>query len=157
MDVFVDHRVEEVLRRDFFYCFTDDKYPGIPELKLHRFDNQNFVFKEREIIPILTKHYKLPVFGFRLGDFSYITDANFIAEEERKKIRGSKVVVLNALRKSSHISHFTLEEAIAVAQDLGAEQTYLTHMSHQIGLHAEVSKELPDGVALAYDGLVVEI
>jgi phosphoribosyl 1,2-cyclic phosphate phosphodiesterase len=102
-------------------------------------------------------HYKLPVLGFRYGDFTYITDANFIAEEERKKIRSSKVVVLNALRREEHISHFTLNEAVEMAKDLGAEKTYFTHMSHQLGLHDAVNKELPAGIELAYDGLVVEL
>jgi phosphoribosyl 1,2-cyclic phosphate phosphodiesterase len=99
----------------------------------------------------------LPVFGYRIGDFSYITDANFISESEKEKLKGSKVLVLNALRKSEHISQFTLDQAVAIASEIGAEQTYLIHMSHQMGLHVEVDSELPEGINLAYDGLAVTL
>lgn len=157
MDVYADKRVEEVLKRDFFYCFDDFKYPGVPDLDLHIFDNENFYVNEQLIVPVSVLHYKLPVFGFRVNDFTYITDANSIAEEEKEKIRGSKVLVLNALRRESHISHFTLDEAVDMAQELGVEQTYLTHLSHQMGLHDEVDNELPAGVNIAYDGLTIEL
>ena len=107
--------------------------------------------------PISLLHYKLPVYGFRIGDLSYITDANYISDKEKEKIKGSKVLVLNALRKTAHISHFTLDEAIALAQELEVPQTYFTHISHQLGLHQEVNEELPEGIALAYDGLKLEL
>ena len=145
-----------MLRRDFYYCFTEFKYPGIPELILHRIENEDFDFKGVNVKPIATLHYKLPVFGFRIGDFSYITDANHIPAEELDKIRGSKYLVLNALRKTSHISHFTLDQAIELAQEIGAEHTYFTHMSHQMGKHQDVQQELPEGISLAYDGLELE-
>lgn len=157
MDVYVDHRVEEVLRRDFFYCFDDFKYPGVPELRLHRFADESFEVNGVEVKPISLLHYKLPVYGFRIGDLTYITDANYISEAEKEKIKGSKVLVLNALRKTAHISHFTLDEAVALAQELKVPQTYFTHISHQLGLHEEVNAELPEGIALAYDGLKIEI
>jgi phosphoribosyl 1,2-cyclic phosphate phosphodiesterase len=102
-------------------------------------------------------HHKMPVTGFRFGDFTYITDANYIAPEEKEKIKGSKILVLNALRHEKHISHFTLNEAIEIGCELEIPQLYLTHISHQLGLHDEVTKSLPDGVALAYDGLHIEI
>jgi phosphoribosyl 1,2-cyclic phosphate phosphodiesterase len=102
-------------------------------------------------------HYKLPVFGYRVGDFSYITDVNFITEEEKRKLKGSKVLVLSALRQSEHISHYSLAQAIEVAQEIGAEQTYFIHMSHQMGLHQEVNAQLPPGMYLAYDGLVLNL
>ncbi len=156
MDVFVDDRVEEVLRRDFYYCFTEFKYPGIPELKLHRIENKGFSFMDVDITPIATLHYKLPVFGFRIGDFSYITDANYISPEELEKLKGSKYLVLNALKKTTHISHFTLDEAIEVAKEVGAEHTFFTHMSHQMGQHATIQAELPDDMSLAYDGLELQ-
>ena len=102
-------------------------------------------------------HDKLPVFGFRIGDFTYITDASYISEEEKQKVKGSKVIVLNALRNSKHVSHFSVSEAVEVLQELQPEQAYLTHVSHFIGLHEEVNKKLPSFIQLAYDSLVIEI
>lgn len=157
MDVYADIRVEKALKRDFFYAFGEYRYPGVPDLNLHIFQNEAFKVGNLDITPILTKHYKLPVYGFRVKDFTYITDANYIAPEEKEKIKGSKVVVLNALRKTDHISHFTLKQAIELAQELGAEQTYFTHLSHQMGFHNEVDAELPDGINIAYDGLKVDL
>lgn len=157
MDVYADVRVEEVLKRDFYYCFDEFKYPGVPDLNLHIIDKEAFQLNDLSVQPIQLHHYKLPVLGFRIGDFTYITDANSISEEERAKVRGSKVVVLNALRKTPHISHFTLQEALELAEDLGAEMTYLTHMSHQFGQHAIENAALPTNVALSYDGLSLEL
>ena len=157
MDVYADERVEEVLKRDFYYCFEDFKYPGVPDLNLHIFDNQSFNVHGVEVIPIELLHYKLPVYGFRVKDFTYITDANYISDEEKEKVRGSKVLVLNALRKSPHISHFTLDEAIELAQELEVGECYLTHISHQLGKHEDVQKELPKNIYLAQDDLQLEI
>ncbi|HTJ14585.1 MAG TPA: MBL fold metallo-hydrolase [Dinghuibacter sp.] len=153
MHVYANAMTEETLKREFGYAFADKRYPGVPEIILHTIDDRPFIVRELTFIPIQVWHYKMPVYGFRIGDFTYITDANRIEEAEREKIRGSKVLVLNALRRESHISHFTLTEAIALADELGVEQAYFTHISHQLGLHAEVSRELPPGRALAYDGL----
>ncbi len=157
MEVYANEEVEIVLKRDFHYAFAEHKYPGVPNLNLNVIQNKNFMIRDVAITPIEVLHYKLPVFGYRIGDFSYITDANFISESEKEKLKGSKVLVLNALRKSEHISHFTLDQAVAIAQEIGAEQTYLIHMSHQMGLHAEVDQELPEGINLAYDGLAVTL
>ncbi|MFT5817804.1 MAG: phosphoribosyl 1,2-cyclic phosphate phosphodiesterase [Bacteroidia bacterium] len=157
MEVYANEEVEIVLKRDFHYAFAEHKYPGVPNLNLNVIQNKNFMIRDVAITPIEVLHYKLPVFGYRIGDFSYITDANFISDSEKEKLKGSKVLVLNALRKSEHISHFTLDQAVAIAQEIGAEQTYLIHMSHQMGLHAEVDSELPEGINLAYDGLAVNL
>ena len=157
MEVYANEEVEIVLKRDFHYAFAEHKYPGVPNLNLNVIQNKNFMIRDIPITPIEVLHYKLPVFGYRIGDFSYITDANFISESEKEKLKGSKVLVLNALRKSEHISHFTLDQAVAIAREIGAEQTYLIHMSHQMGLHAEVDSELPEGINLAYDGLAVTL
>lgn len=157
MDVYASDRVQKSLHKQFAYVFEEKKYPGIPEISLHTIDNQSFIIKELELTPIAVKHLHLPVFGFRIGGFSYITDANFIPEEEKEKIRGSEVLVLNALRREPHVSHFTLDEAVKLAEELGCKTTYLTHISHQLGKHEEVEKELPENVKLAYDGLQLEI
>lgn len=157
MEVYATPNVEVALKRDFHYAFAEKRYPGVPSLNLHVLDNAPFSVGDLELTPIEVLHYKLPVFGYRVGDFSYVTDVNFISEEEKHKLKGSKVLVLSALRQSDHISHYSLEQAIEVAQEIGAEQTYFTHMSHQIGLHSEVDAQLPAGMNLAYDRLVFEM
>lgn len=156
MDVYANYLTEEALRRDYYYAFSDTKYPGLPEINLNTITNDAFILNDLTIQPILVWHLKMPVFGFRFGDFTYITDANKIDEEEKEKIRGSKTLVVNALRKKAHISHYTLDEAVALAQELEIPNAYFTHISHQLGLHNEIEKELPAGVHLAYDGLVLE-
>lgn len=157
IDLYANKETEEVIRREFNYVFKDDKYPGIPLLRMNTINEEKFTVGDLVIQPIKVQHYKMLVYGFRLGDFTYITDANFIADEEIQKIKGSKVLVLNALRHESHISHFTLNEAIAMAQRIGAENTYFTHISHQLGLHDAVEKIIPHNMHLAYDGLVLDI
>ncbi len=157
MDVYASARVQEAIRREFAYIFSDFKYPGIPEINLHLLENKKTTIEGIDFLPIEVLHYKLPVFGFRINDFTYITDANFISDVEKEKIKGSKVLVLNALRRESHISHYTLQQAIELAQELKAEKTYFTHISHQLGLHADVQLELPTGIELAYDGLKLEM
>ncbi|MHB1178939.1 MAG: MBL fold metallo-hydrolase [Daejeonella sp.] len=158
IDVFAHKRVQDALKQEFHYIFSEAKYPGIPRLQLHEIkDQQSFEVAGIRIIPISVMHFKLPVFGFRIGDFSYITDAKTISEPEREKLRGSKVLVINALQKENHVSHLTFDEALELAVAIGAEKTYLTHISHRLGIHEEISLELPDGVYLAYDGLELEI
>lgn len=157
MDVYASQRVQDAIRREFAYIFSDFKYPGIPEVEMHLIGNEPFRIAGLEFIPIDVMHYKLPVVGFRCGDFTYITDANFISGKEKEKIRNSKVLVLNALRREEHISHFTLQQAIELVEELKPEMAYFTHISHQLGLHAEVEKELPGNIRLAYDGLKIEI
>lgn len=149
--------VIEQLKREFAYAFGEDKYPGVPEIEVHEIKNQPFTIAGVTIIPILVKHYFLDVLGFRFGDFTYITDANFISDEELEKVKGSKVLVINALRKTTHISHFTLDEALEVIEKIKPEKAYITHISHMMGLHAVVEKELPAHVHLAYDGLTLAI
>ena len=129
----------------------------MPNLNLHVIRNGNFKINYLDVIPIEVMHYKLPVFGYRIGDFSYITDANFISDTEKEKLKGTSILVLNALRKTEHISHFSLDQAVALAQEIDAEETYLIHMSHQMGFHEEVQKELPAGIFLAYDELQVVV
>jgi phosphoribosyl 1,2-cyclic phosphate phosphodiesterase len=157
IDVYATDRVEKALKREYAYIFSDEKYPGIPEINLINIENKPFFVQDIEVIPIQVYHYKLPVLGFRFGDFTYITDANFINDDEKEKIKGSKVLIVNALRREQHISHFTLEEAIALGKELQVPQIYFTHISHQLGLHTEVEKELPSGFHLAYDGLEIVV
>ncbi len=157
IDIYATEFSQNVIMREFAYAFADFKYPGIPEINLKSIDDAPFEVNGLRITPVQVMHYKMPVMGFRIHDFTYITDANYIAPEEKEKIRGSKVLVLNALRREKHISHFTLEEAMALGRELEIPQVYFTHISHQMGLHDEVMKELPDGVALAYDGLTIDI
>ena len=157
IDVYATDRVEDALKREYAYIFSDEKYPGIPEINLINIENKPFIVQDIEVITIQVYHYKLPVLGFRFGDFTYITDANFINDDEKEKIKGSKVLIVNALRREQHISHFTLEEAIALGQELQVPQIYFTHISHQLGLHNEVEKELPPGFHLAYDGLEIVV
>lgn len=155
MDIYANYLTEEALRRDFYYAFSDTKYPGVPEINLNTITRDAFVIKELRIQPILVWHLKMPVFGFRFGDFTYITDANKIDEEEKEKIKGSHTLVVNALRKKSHISHYTLDEAVALVQELEVPNAYFTHISHQLGLHDAIENELPAGIHLGYDGLVL--
>lgn len=156
IEVYADSLTEEAVRRDFYYAFSDTKYPGIPELNLNTIALEPFVVGDIPVVPVPVWHMKMPVMGFRFGKFTYITDANRIDEESKDKIRGSEVLVLNALRKTTHISHFSLAEAIDMARELEIPNTYLTHLSHQMGRHADVEKELPPGIHLAYDGLVLD-
>jgi phosphoribosyl 1,2-cyclic phosphate phosphodiesterase len=157
IDVYADSLTEEAVRRDFYYAFTDTKYPGIPELNMHTINMEPFVAGDIPVIPVQVWHMRMPVLGFRFGDFTYITDANRIDAAEREKIKGSQVLVLNALRREKHISHFTLDEAVEVIRELGVPTAYLTHISHQLGLHAEVEASLPAGIHLAYDGLQLQM
>lgn len=157
IDLFADSLTEEALRRDFYYAFADTKYPGIPELNMNTITLEPFVIGDIPVTPILVWHLKMPVMGFRFGKFTYITDANKIEETEKNKIKGSDILVLNALRKKKHISHFTLDEAIEMVQELNVPKGYFTHISHQLGTHTEISEELPSGIHLAYDGLVLNV
>jgi len=155
IDIYADSLMESAIRRDFYYAFADTRYPGIPELNLISISDEPFIVGDIPVTPVKVWHMKMPVLGFRFGSFTYITDANRIEEQEKGKIRGSEVLVLNALRKQQHISHFTLGEAVELAQELRVPQAYFTHMSHQIGLHADIEAELPDNIHLAWDGLVL--
>lgn len=157
MDIYANTLTEEALRRDYYYAFSDTRYPGVPELNLINIDQQPFFIGDIPILPIEVWHHKMPVYGFRFGDFTYITDANRIEDAEKEKIRGSKILVLNALRKENHLSHFTLEEAVALGQELEVPAVYFTHISHQLGLHETINQELPANMKLAYDGLQLHL
>jgi len=147
----------EGVKAEIPYAFEQHQYPGIPKINLHEISLEPFAIGDITVIPILVWHYKMPVFGFRFGDFTYITDANRIDDEEKRKILGSQVIVLNALRNEPHMSHFTLEQAIAMANELQIPKAYFTHISHQLGRHKKVSATLPAGRQLAYDGLKIDV
>lgn len=156
-DIYAESRVQEAIRRIFHYVFADFKYPGVPEMKLHPVKDHPLLIDNLKFTPIRCYHHKLPVYGFRVGDLTYITDTNFIPDEEMTKIEGTKILIINALRKEKHISHFNLEEALIVAGKIGAEKTFLTHLSHQFGFHQNIQAELPDTVFVAFDGLKLEL
>ncbi|HMP94319.1 MAG TPA: MBL fold metallo-hydrolase, partial [Phnomibacter sp.] len=143
------------VKLELHYAFADRVYPGVPQIELITLTEEAFTIGDINFLPILVWHHKMPVHGYRIGSFTYITDANRIEDAELKKMEGSEVLVLNALRHEPHISHFSLQEAVAIARRLQVPQTYFTHISHQLGLHAQVNPSLPAGMALAYDGLVV--
>lgn len=157
MDVYANEITEAALKREFKYIFDDEKYPGIPDINLHRIGLNPFSIGDIFIIPILVYHLHMPVYGFRFGKFTYITDASSIESKEKEKIKGSDVIVLNALRKSPHISHFTLQQAITLVKELKVPKAYFTHISHQLGKHEDINNELPAGISLAYDGLKIHV
>ena len=153
MPIYARDSVLAQIKRDYAYIFDEKTYPGLPKLSLQQIDDEPFRVGDILVQPIQVWHHRLPVHGFRVGELSYITDANRIEPAEKEKIRGSKYLVINALQHKPHLSHFTLKEAVALAQELGAAQTYFTHMSHHLGTHQDLSKGLPRGVSPAYDGL----
>ncbi len=157
MPIYATERVQEALKREFAYIFAEDKYPGIPEIDVFTVNDKPLKINDIELLPIDVIHYRLPVKAYRINDFTYITDANYISEEEKQKIKGSKIIVINALRREEHVSHYTFQQAIDLMNELKPEKAYFTHISHQLGLHEEVSKELPSFIELAYDGLQIEI
>lgn len=156
-DIYATPHVQRELQKQFAYIFSNYDYPGIPRVNLIDIADEPFSLGGMLVTPINVLHYKLPVIGFRFNDFTYITDANYIAPEELAKIHGSKVLVLNALRQEQHISHFTLAEALDIIEQVQPEQAFLTHISHQLGQHATISNQLPANVALAYDGLQITV
>lgn len=157
MPVFANEMTQEVLIREFPYAFADTKYPGVPEIQLNTINDEAFIVGDIPIQPFLVWHLKMPVLGFKFGAFTYITDANRIDAAEREKIKDSKVIVVNALRKEKHISHFTLEEATTLVQELAIPTAYFTHISHQLGRHLAIEDSLPAGIHLAYDGLAIKV
>ncbi len=157
MNVFANEMTQQVIVREFPYAFADMKYPGVPEIQLNLIDQKPFQVGDIPVVPILVWHMKMPVLAFRFGKFTYITDANRIEEAEKEKIWGSEVIVINALRREKHISHYNLEEAIDLARELRVREAWFTHISHQLGKHADTDPMLPEGMHLAYDGLVLEV
>lgn len=157
MPVYATERVQQAIKREFAYIFSGENYPGIPQVELRLIENQSFTIGDITLLPINVLHYRLPVKAYRINNFAYITDANFISEEEKEKLKGIKILALNALRRNAHISHFTLSQAINLVEQIKPEKAYFTHISHQLGLHHEVNIELPANIELAYDGLKIEV
>jgi phosphoribosyl 1,2-cyclic phosphate phosphodiesterase len=157
VDIYCDYPTELGIKEQYSYAFTDTEYPYLPKMNFIRISDAKFQIADLKVLPINVMHANMPVKGFRFGDFTYITDAKTIAREEREKIRGTKVLVINALRESEHYSHLSISQAMEVVEDIKPEMTYFTHMSHQFGLHAEEEKKLPANVRVAYDGLKVDM
>ncbi len=157
MPLYANEMTIDALMREFAYAFADKRYPGVPNLELNSITLDPFIIGDIPIIPVMVWHLKMPVYGFRFGDFTYITDANKIEDVEKEKIWGSKIITLNALRKEPHISHFSLPEAVSLAQELSVREAYFIHLSHQLGRHQDVEDSLPPGIHLAYDELVLQI
>ncbi len=154
--IYAEERVQNSLKLEYAYAFNKIKYPGVPEFLLKGMNSDPFYIDNALIIPIRVHHYKLPVLGFRIGNLGYVTDANYISDEEIEKLKGVKVFVVNTVKRGRHISHFSLEEAIKICERVGAEKSYLTHLSHQLERHLELEKELPEKIKPAFDGLSVK-
>lgn len=158
INIYATEQVQRTLKKDYDYAFASDRYPGVPRINLLTINHsESFKIGKLEIVPVLGKHYLLPVTGFRFGKMAYLTDFKSIEDQEKDKIKGLDVLVINGLRREKHISHFSVSEAIALGQELNAKQIYLTHISHELGSYELTSKELPENVHLAYDGLKIEI
>ena len=155
--IYLEERVQAALHQEFGYAFAEYKYPGVPEFNLQTIDERPFQVAGVEIIPIRVMHYRLPILAFRIGKFAYVTDANYIDAASKEKLRGLDVLVVNAVRFKKHLSHYSVPEAIALAEELKPAAAYLTHLSHQIGIHRTVQEKLPPTVQLAYDGLVLSV
>lgn len=157
IDIYATLRVQVALKKEFSYIFAEKVYPGVPQINMFTVTGKPFSIGKTEFIPLDIMHYKLPILGYRIHDFTYITDAKTISQASIDKIKGTKILVVNALQKEEHVSHFTLGEAISFAENIGAEMTYFTHMSHNLGKHADIEAELPANIRLAYDGLQIEL
>jgi len=156
IDIFAEERVQKAIKREFSYVFSENKYPGIPKMRLNDIPDYSFRVKGLNVIPVRVHHMNLEILGFRIGNFAYITDANYIPELSKEKLFGVKYLVINALRKEKHISHFSLREAIDFTREISPRKAFITHISHQMGLHSIVNQELPQGIVLAYDGMSFE-
>lgn len=157
IDVYAEQRVQDALKREFAYIFAENKYPGIPQINMHLIENKEFNISGIRIMPIRAFHYKLPVFGFRIKNFAYLTDVKTIPDEELKKLNNLECLIISALRKDKHISHFNLSEALELIKQLNPRKAFLTHLSHRFGLHEVEEKKLPENVYIAYDGLVLDL
>lgn len=153
IDIYAEERVQDLIKKEYPYVFAEYQYPGIPKMKLNLVEDYEFTIKDIKIIPIRVFHYRLPILGYRIGNFAYITDANYIPEESKEKLFGVKYLVINALRKETHISHYNLREALNLIQEISPKRAFITHISHQMGRYIDVSGELPANVMLAYDRL----
>jgi phosphoribosyl 1,2-cyclic phosphate phosphodiesterase len=152
IDIYAEERVQAAVRKEYAYVFSENHYPGVPKMELHNIDNLNFTIKGDTITPLRIFHYRLPIFGFRIGDMAYITDANYISEETKEKLFGVKYLVINALRKEKHISHFSLAEALEIIREVSPRKAFITHIGHQMGKHEDVNRDMPHNVTLAWDG-----
>ena len=157
IDIYAEKRVQDALSKIFYYAFDTNKYPGVPEFKFHTIDENNFYVSDIKITPIRAMHYKLPILGFRINNFCYVTDTNYISTEELEKMRNVDVLVIDALRREKHLSHFCLTETLEIIKQLKPKRSYLTHISHQLDLQNVLDSELPENVFAAYDGLSVDI
>lgn len=153
IDIYAEERVQKAVRKEYSYVFAECQYPGIPKMRLNLINDYGFTVKGIHLTPLRVFHYRLPVYGFRIGNFAYVTDANYVPEETKEKLFGVKCFVINALRREKHISHFSLREAIDLVREISPRRAFITHISHQMGLHEEVSATLPPEIMLAYDGL----
>lgn len=156
IDIYGDERVHRAVRREYPYVFAEHKYPGIPMMNLKIIDDRPFYIRDVEIIPVKVYHHRLPIYGFRIGDLAYITDANYIPENSISLLRGVKYFIINALRKEKHLTHFCLGEAVSIIGEISPLRAFITHIGHQLGLYTDVMKELPDNIELGYDGLRIE-
>jgi len=157
MNVYAEERVIEAIKKEYAYIFGEKKYPGIPQVELNQVEEKDFEVGSMHIQPIRAYHYRLPVLGFRIGEMAYLTDLNYISEEEKQKLIGVKYIIVDALRKQKHISHYCLKEAVDLINEFGPRKAYLIHMNHQMGLHDRINQELPHNIELAYDGLSFEV
>ena len=142
-----------MIKKEYSYVFSEYQYPGVPKMRLNDVPEHGFNVGKMQIFPVRVFHYRLPVYGFKIGNFAYITDANYVPEESKEKLFGVKYLVVNALRKEKHISHFSLMEAVDQINKISPRKAFITHISHQMGRYIDVSGELPPGIVLAYDGL----
>ncbi len=157
VDVWATERVQNAVRRDYAYAFEPDPYPGAPEMTLHSIGEGPFDVKGVRIIPVTGRHSTLPVTGFRIGEVAYLTDFNGIDDTEIEKLKGVKILVVNALGHKLHPSHFNIDQAVELSRKVGAERTYLTHIAHRMGRFSDIEPTLPEGVHLAYDNLTIEV
>jgi phosphoribosyl 1,2-cyclic phosphate phosphodiesterase len=157
IDIYSEKRVQEAIHKDFAYVFSVIQYPGTPQMALHQIEPGQLVINGLEVMAIRAMHYRLPVLGFRFGDFTYISDTNHIAPAEMEKIAGTRVLVINALRWEAHLSHNSIPEAIKIVEQIKPEKAYLTHLSHQAGTYSELMEKLPDGIEPGYDGLEISL
>ncbi|VBB43323.1 putative hydrolase [uncultured Paludibacter sp.] len=155
--IFCENNVAKAIYRTMHYCFTDKKYPGVPKIEMEEITENDFYLKGIKITPIRVMHAKLPILGYRIGDFAYLTDVKTIPESSFEKLTGLKALVINALRKEEHIAHLNIEDAIGISKKIGAENTYFTHFSHHLGFHNEVDAQLPEKIHLAYDNLSINL
>ena len=157
LDLYAESHVLKAIKKDFQYIFDSPDYPGKPKINLNTINNTPFFLSENQVIPIRVMHHKLPIFGYRIGDISYITDANYVSFEEKKKLIGSKILIVNSLQKEPHISHYNLEQSLDLIKELNPDKAYLTHLSHHMGTYDDIQKDLPENVFLAYDMLELHV